>query len=169
MRYWLTRATMPMPLLTAFRSLVRRRSFHPGAIVWCSEVMIDICIRSAIWASGFLIGSSNSEESQLGMKSWRVPNCRFSTWFVLISGLLDCYNALAQQAAEREIRRVQGLALPARESCPCAGRGMSHVFASSTPEESFGHRLAHSPCTAVPCCRGCAGGVSFGGTARAAG
>src|SRR6218665_4021323 len=65
---------------------VRRRSFHPGAIVWCSEVMIDICIRSAMWSSVFLIGSSNSEESQLVMKSWRVTTCRFSIWFVLILG-----------------------------------------------------------------------------------
>src|SRR6218665_1392976 len=34
----------------------------------------------------FLIGSSNSEESQLVMKSWRVTPCRFSIWFVLIFG-----------------------------------------------------------------------------------
>src|SRR6218665_3645470 len=90
MRYWLTRATMPMPRLTAFRSLVRWRSFHPGAIVWCGEVMIVTCIRSAIWSSVFLIRSSNSEESQLVMKSWYVTTCRFSIWFVLISGSLDC-------------------------------------------------------------------------------
>ncbi|MCW5261988.1 hypothetical protein D5045_18035 [Verminephrobacter eiseniae] len=37
-----------------------------------------------------IIGSSNSEESQLVMKSWRVTTCRFSIWFVLIFGLLDC-------------------------------------------------------------------------------
>src|SRR6218665_2203880 len=99
MRYWLTRGTMAMPWLTAFGSVVRGGSFHPGAIVWCSEVMIDICIRSAIWSSGFLIGSSNSEESQLVMKSWRVTTCRSSLWFVLLSGLLDFYRSLGTVVA----------------------------------------------------------------------
>src|SRR6218665_1236046 len=73
-------------------------------MVWCREVMIDICIRSAIWSSGFLIGSSNSEESQLVMKSWRVTTCRFSILFVLISGLLDCKHALEAPVRATSLR-----------------------------------------------------------------
>src|SRR6218665_3325499 len=84
--FWIMRTGSPWRDLPAELGNVRRRSFHPGAIVWCSEVMIDICTRSAMWSSVFLIGSSNSEESQLVMKSWRVTTCRFSIWFVLIFG-----------------------------------------------------------------------------------
>ncbi|MCW5230363.1 transposase [Verminephrobacter eiseniae] len=50
---WIMRTGSPWRDLPAELGNVRRRSFHPGAIVWCSEVMIDICIRSTIWSSVF--------------------------------------------------------------------------------------------------------------------
>src|SRR6218665_3459674 len=83
---WIMRTGSPWRDFPAELGTVQRRSFQPGAIVWCSEVIIDICIRSAIWSSVFSIGSRHSKASPLVTKSWLVTTCRFSVWFVLISG-----------------------------------------------------------------------------------